>query len=338
MNDLLDEINRDLPPGVDWKAGARAYVERARDVGGHAKVTSFGLTKPMCRIGPGEQGERWREQAVEYLFHFVNVLKLLRLPGGARIMDVACGAGWMSHYFARFGYRTFGFDIAADFIALAERRLAEDPHLIHANSTFAVVDIEAEGPGRHHLGAYHAIVLESCLHHFYDPIAALRNLAPCLAESGVVVLLEGENRIGEIKPEYMTEMVRFHTIERPYERAQLIEIMTAAGLPHFEFLGQVNGLFSPRDSIFGDATARLAETERAMNLCVCAVNRAAIDRLLPQLEAESVTDRTAAQIAHLLAREDELVKLVHALQEMLAHVQMSWRQRVLNRIRRVVGR
>jgi SAM-dependent methyltransferase len=313
---LLEAINRDLPAGIDWKAGARGYVQMANNLQDAESIALYALTKPMALINPGPDGLRGLDQAVQYLLNFANILKLLRLQGGSRVMDVACGAGWVSHYFARYGYRTFGFDIAADFIKLAKRRMLEDPHLGITpdllRTMFAVLDIETQGPGEEHFGAYDAIVLESCLHHFYDPIAALGNLAPCLNDTGLIVLLEGENRSGAIKKEYLDVMLEHHTIERPYERRQLIEIMRAAGLPHFEFLGQINGFFSPKDPVFGNATERLAETERHMNVCVCATNRAAIRRILPDMAGGDPPPSPAqAAIDHLLSREKELVALTH---------------------------
>ncbi|MGY3621245.1 class I SAM-dependent methyltransferase [Bradyrhizobium sp. USDA 10063] len=344
---LLNEINRELPKGVDWKAGARTYVQEAIHASGAETIISFGLTKPMYRLNPGPD-MRGLEMALQYLFNFANVLKLLQLPAESRLMDVACGAGWMSHYLNRFGYRTFGFDISSDFIDLAKRRLKEDPYLkISAeriDGMFAVLDIETESLGREHLNNYDAIVLESCLHHFFDPIAALSNLAPCLRESGVIVLIEGENRTGEIKKVYLDEMEAFRTIERPYERSQLKEVLKAAGLPHFEFLGQLNGFFSVEDPIYGDATARLREVERGMNLCVCATNRAAIDRLLPNLcvpqsapipESDSPVPSAPNfpwdELEYLRKRESELVRLVTAITS-----SKGWR--ALEYLKRLAGR
>lgn len=309
-DDLLAEINQGLPPGIDWKAGARAYVQRAMAGDAVEWQTAYSLTKPLYRLNPGSD-MRGFDQAVHYLINFTNIFKLLRLQGGARIMDVACGAGWMSHYFTKLGYRTFGFDIAADFIDLAKRRLTEDPHLsVQADEMFAVIDIEAESPGPAHFGAYDAIVLESCLHHFFDPISALSNLAPCLSEAGVMLIFEGENRSSDIKPEYMAEMVNYHTIERPYRREHLIEVLREAGLPHFEFLGQVNGLFSPKEAWFRLAGERVIHTQETMNVCLCARNPEAISRVLPGLGTEAPVNDLQPKVDYLLARERELVSLV----------------------------
>jgi hypothetical protein len=118
-------------------------------------------------------------------------------------------------------------------------------------------------------------------------------------------------------------------------RAQLIEIMKTAGLSHFEFLGQVNGLFSPKDPIFGNATERLAETERAMNICVCANNRTAIDRILPYIPAPAIIamepQAAMPEVEFLRKREAELVDLLNAITS-------SKGFRALEFIKRLIGR
>jgi SAM-dependent methyltransferase len=283
--DLLDEINQDLPKGVDWKAGARRYVKAAFESSDEAVITRYALTKPMYALGKGPGSERGLEEAVRYLNNFVNMIGLLKLPGGSRFMDVASGPGWVSHYLRRFGYETFGFDISEDFVELAKRRIRDDASLgipeSDAAAMFAVHDIEDAPLSAEHDGQYDAILLESCLHHFYNPMAALTHLVRCLKPDGVVVLIEGENRTGPIREEWMSVMREYDTIERPYPREQLIRILEASGLPHSEFMGQINGLISPRDPIWGDATARLREAERHMNLAVCAKTEAALDRIFP---------------------------------------------------------
>lgn len=285
-DELLQEINKGLPKGIDWKQGARDYVKLAAQHSTEAGTRRYALTKPMYALAQGEAGLHGLIEAVAYLNNFTNTINLLKLPAGARVIDVACGAGWLSHYLARFGYDTFGFDIAPDFIELARERISSDPH-VKGDTCFDVLDIEAEPLPQEHHGSYDAIILESCLHHFYDPISALEHLVRCLKPDGVVLLIEGENLNGPIQQRWMDVMTGWATIERPYPRNLLIEAMKMAGLSHYEFFGQVNGYLSPQDPIWGDTTARLRETEREMNLCVAAPTRAAIDRVFPNLSSKA---------------------------------------------------
>src|SRR5207302_4325273 len=54
-----------------------------------------------------------------YLAEMAAVLALLP-PPPARLLDLGCGTGWTSVFFARAGYEVVGVDIAPDMIAHAE--------------------------------------------------------------------------------------------------------------------------------------------------------------------------------------------------------------------------
>ena len=279
--EVLQDMNRDLSQGIDWHAGARRNVQHHFIKIGQQRTLRYALAKPFARA---ELASHIAE-SLGYLANLLNALQLLALTPPARIMDVACGAGWLSHYLTRLGYITFGFDIADDFIELARRRLSSDPLLDlpieQINDLFAVHDIESRPLGPEHYGLYDAIVLESCLHHFLDPISALTHLAPCLSERGVVVVIEGENRNGPIRDEYRKVMEETETLERPYSRQLLIEAFELAGLSHYEFLGAVNGLFSLDDP----RTLRLADIARTdcqnRNLAICAQAESPLLRICP---------------------------------------------------------
>jgi len=73
-------------------------------------------------------GDFLREAYLDYGFthgtaHEVDFLEdLLRLPTGARILDVGCGPGRHSLELARRGYRPVGVDISAGLVEVARRR------------------------------------------------------------------------------------------------------------------------------------------------------------------------------------------------------------------------
>jgi SAM-dependent methyltransferase len=126
-------------------------------------------------------------------------------------------------------------DLSGDFVALARQRVLDDPYLTctpeEAASIFQVHDFEAQRLPEGLRGFFDAIVLESCLHHFWDPIAAMTHIVEGLAPGGVVLVLEGENRKGPIRNEYMAVMLDTATLERPYPRPILLEVLEHAGLP-----------------------------------------------------------------------------------------------------------
>jgi SAM-dependent methyltransferase len=73
-------------------------------------------------------GERYLEhgftkgtiQEVDFL------VEVLRLPAGARILDVGCGPGRHSLELARRGYRTLGIDLSRAFFEIASRQAANE--------------------------------------------------------------------------------------------------------------------------------------------------------------------------------------------------------------------
>lgn len=178
-DELLQEINKGLPKGIDWKQGARDYVKLAAQHSTEAGTRRYALTKPMYALAQGEAGLHGLIEAVAYLNNFTNTINLLKLPAGARVIDVACGAGWLSHYLARFGYDTFGFDIAPDFIELARERISSDPH-VKGDTRFDVLDIEAEPLPQEHYGSYDASSSKAAFTTFTTPSLLLSIWCPAL--------------------------------------------------------------------------------------------------------------------------------------------------------------
>lgn len=287
--ELLAEINAEVPPGVDWRAGALRYVSAEFAKHGAEAMTRYLLSKPLAPVPPGGPGGGAQlVEDVEYLLNFVNLIALLDLPGRARVLDVACGSGWVSHFLARMGYDAHGFDICPDMVELTKRRFREDPLLGIAGSEglddrFFVLDAEREELPAALRGAFDAVVMESCVHHFLDPVSALSNIAVGLKEDGIAVVIEGENRQGPIRPEYLAVMREFDTLERPYTRSQMERMLPLAGLPAFRFLGRANGWFSPDDPRVPSLPAMVRGDAEARNLAVCARAPAALARVLPGL-------------------------------------------------------
>ena len=296
---VLLDVNRELPP-LDWRTGAQDYLAQFFQQHSRNQIEAFVFTKPLGAITPEDPAGSLTE-AVSYLFNFASSIKLLKLERGARILDVACGGGWFAHWLRKLGYDARGMDLSADFIDLARRRLADDPYLSctpeELEASFRVHDFEAERLPEDMRGIFDAIVLESCLHHFFDPIAAMTHIAEGLAPGGVILVLEGENRQGPIHPDYMKVMLETSTLERPYPRPILREVLEHAGLPHIEFLGTTPGFFPESAPIAAHMTQSLADNTRASNMCVCGRDLASVQRVAPshgQVPEPEATAETAA--------------------------------------------
>ena len=288
--DLLAEMNRDIPVGVDWKAGALAYVANCFEKCGREPYERYSMNKPFNMMNEGADPRASIAESVGYLRNFTNALALLQLRGGSRILDVGCGGGWVSHLLSKMGYRTFGIDISDNFIRLARKRLAADPWsgltAEEAEARFAVHDIEAAPLPAQFNNSFDAIWLESCLHHLVDPISALTHLATALNDEGVILLIEGENRLGPIKEQYLAVMREFATLERPYARSELERALVMAGLPCYEFVGTIDGWFSLRDSVAQNADQLLSTSAEMMNLTICAKSDRGLARLFPHRRAK----------------------------------------------------
>src|SRR5256885_12625079 len=97
---------------------------------------------------------------------FANIAVALGLPAGRRILDVGCGSGWLSEYFARLGYVVKGIDISPDLIAMSGERVARVPygadHETSLRCTFAVHDVEMSALNE----KFDAVICYDSLHHF----------------------------------------------------------------------------------------------------------------------------------------------------------------------------
>jgi len=284
-SELLDQINGELAPGIDWKAGARTYVQSLYAKHGAGYIDRHALTKPFNEIPSSVNYQAYITEATHYLANFTNAVALLNLPGGSLILDPGCGGGWISHSLRRMGYRTFGFDLCADFITLARRRLAEDAalsfSLFEIESMFQVHDAEAQPLPVEMRETFDAAIIESCLHHFWNPVTALRHIGETIKPDGILVCIEGENRQGSIKQEYMAVMREYHTLERPYPRELLCDALRLAGFDHVEFVAPLHGWYSPNDPTASQFVEIHRQLAAGMNLAICAKTESALQRLFP---------------------------------------------------------
>jgi len=153
----------------DPKAAERAYFKNIGESG-----IAHSLRKPFADETRGR-----------LLMEFGAVLSLLP-PSPARLLDLGCGSGWTSSFFALSGYEVIGVDLSPEAIDAASRQFQ------HAGLSFVVGDYEdasfANRSGQ--AGSFDAAVFFDSLHHAADETAALRAVHECLRDGGVVVLCE----------------------------------------------------------------------------------------------------------------------------------------------------
>jgi 2-polyprenyl-3-methyl-5-hydroxy-6-metoxy-1,4-benzoquinol methylase len=229
--------------GIDYKQAAIDYPGKLS-----AERLHHLRTKPFYNLAnklPKFRGEEGMDAETHRHFcDFANMAVALALPAGARLLDVACGSGWLSEYFARLGYDVTGIDISPALVEISEERIRALPELVDPETRircrFQVHDIEkAPLPER-----FDAIICYDAMHHFVDEQAVVRNIAAMLPAGGLLFILEGNRppaaSAGEA--ELVEVMQEYGTLESPFDPAYLAQLLRDNALAVVGDYVSVNGL------------------------------------------------------------------------------------------------
>ncbi len=256
---ILEDINKNIPKDINWSGGAKSYLNKLVEAGGKS-YEMWHYTKPFLsepldgtplhgakKPYPAEFSTFFQE-----MYLFLNVLEKLNLPPKSKIIDVACGPGWTTHYLGKLGHSVLGIDISDSMIEIAKKRLYSDPYppypLESFNVNFLVHNIESSKLQTNEI--FDIALFDSALHHFYNPIAVLENLSNNLGDQSVIVIIEGASpENGEIDPVHREIMNKYHTLERPYTRKQLEDILNICGFTNKIFYNSINGLIQQEADI-----------------------------------------------------------------------------------------
>jgi 2-polyprenyl-3-methyl-5-hydroxy-6-metoxy-1,4-benzoquinol methylase len=132
----------------------------------------------------------WREPHFIQLYLgqiLSGLLDLLRTHCGTgiKILDVGCGAGYMSLEFARNGYHVTAIDISEECINTARRMLAENPYKDGFGSLeYQVTPLEAA------TGIYDVVMFCVSMHHMSDAQAAVDKAYSMLPKGGHLICYE----------------------------------------------------------------------------------------------------------------------------------------------------
>jgi len=114
----------------------------------------------------------------------IGTIMALLPPPPARILDMGCGGGWTSIFFAKRGYQVVGQDIAQDMVELADQNKAQ--HGVDGRLSFVCNDYESTAFDEE----FDAVVFYDCLHHAEDERAALASAYRALKPGGVLITHE----------------------------------------------------------------------------------------------------------------------------------------------------
>ena len=233
--------------GIDYKRAAIEYPTKLDPERYHYLFTKpfYNLAnKPDKHFGDGMDAETFR-----HFCDFANMAVTLALPPGKKILDVGCGSGWLSEYFARLGYDVTGIDISPQLISIAQDRLAnlkyDADHESPLKCKFLVHDIETDVLQE----TFDAVVCYDSLHHFEDEKAVIRNISRMTNYGGTVFILEGDrpHSGSATEDELLEVMRRYETLESPFDRSYLRDLLDQQGLAVVGDFVSINGLF-PRDA------------------------------------------------------------------------------------------
>ncbi|HEV7700360.1 MAG TPA: methyltransferase domain-containing protein [Pyrinomonadaceae bacterium] len=266
-----------LVHGLDYERGALEYVRQLDDEHRYYLRTKpfFNLARKPPRAffdlddrPPKYDGDGLDIESHRHICDFANMAVSLALARGSRILDVGCGSGWLSEWFARLGYDVTGVDISPDLIEMSRERLqnlsyAAD-HETSLRYSFETLNIEVDALDEQ----FDAVICYDSLHHFVDEHGAMKNLARMTKMGGALFILEGD------KPEEGSEgaaallrvMEKTATLESPFHPAYLRELLVDNGFMIVGDFVSVNGLY-PRDSL--DEGGRLPIQTEPVNYILC---------------------------------------------------------------------
>ena len=169
-----------------------------------------------------------------YLMEIGAIISLLPTPP-AKLLDLGCGTGWTSIFFAKYGFNVVGQDISDDAIALAVKSAGGTQ-----NIEFHCGDYESM-PYREEFDC--AVFFES-LHHAVDEECALRNIYRGLRKGGICVVSEPGRGHGSSKVA-LEAVKKYNVTEKSMPPTKVAQLARKIGFgkvsfyPHCNILGLV---------------------------------------------------------------------------------------------------
>jgi 2-polyprenyl-3-methyl-5-hydroxy-6-metoxy-1,4-benzoquinol methylase len=177
-------------------------------------------------------------------------LRHLGVAPGARILDVACGAGWTSQFLAEAGYGVVGLDLAPAHVEIARSRAKR---WSTAGLRFAQADMDDFALDE----TFDAALVFDALHHSARQRRVIANIADHLAPGGWVLFGE-PSLLHNVSPGARRTHRETGWIERGIGVRQLKRDCAAAGLGETRRIFEGTGPYDSRGGGFAWQLVRLA--------------------------------------------------------------------------------
>jgi len=249
-----------------WKRGAVEYMAALEDWGRH-----YLFTKPFQTTAAHVE-----PVSIGYFRDFANIVQILDLPGGSRILDVACGPGWFSEFLWRFGYHVVGIDVCAELLEVARSRVRSVSHPPLDRSLddvrFLELDIETAPLEER----FDAIVFYDCLHHFVDVRRVIEHAEAMLAPHGSLLIKEGAMPPPGSEGDRLliSEAERLRTLEAPFDHEWLDGFLRGRDFEKVTSFIEINGFFE-RNHTVREGVAATFDAPPAVNVFLCRRSTAA---------------------------------------------------------------
>jgi SAM-dependent methyltransferase len=158
------------------------------------------------------------------LMEIAAVMALLP-PPPARLLDVGCGTGWTSIFFARRGHEVVGIDISEDMIfhANANKQRAGVDNVRFLVGDYEQMAFEAE---------FDCAVFYSALHHAVDERQALRMVYNGLKRRGICITSEPGEGHAQI-PSSLKAVSNYNVTEKDMPPGRIVAAAREAGFRKF---------------------------------------------------------------------------------------------------------
>jgi SAM-dependent methyltransferase len=181
------------------------------------------------------------------LYGLMNLLRVMELPPGGRVLEVGSGPGWLTEILVGLGFHVTAVEPSAAMIRLARRRLELFARHHRVPEPLAV-EFRCEPVEECSLPdeSVDGVIFYESLHHVVDERRGLAQCFRALKPGGVLgVTNEGAWRPGSVELEAAIEdeMARFGTLENPYTPEYLDYLLAATGFEHIVRYHSVNGFF-----------------------------------------------------------------------------------------------